>query len=160
VKATADSKVTQPSAPANAAVSSDATSVGPGGAAKTEASKTDRPATRQPKRDSSSDKSARVKDQSSSDKKEPQTTPRAESAAVTTAEKKEPVRKQEKQEKQDKPAKAEARKTTAATKPAPIQAPRDSKGIYTLKSAAPAPDSAKPSGSKKETPPPTVGAGD
>ncbi len=159
-KAPADSKATQPSAPAKAVVSSDATSTGPGGEAKTEASKTDRPATRQPKRDSSSDKSARVKDQSTSDKKEPQTPPKAEPAAIAAAEKKEPVRKQEKQEKQDKPAKAEARNTAAATKPAPIQATRDSKGIYTLKSAAPAPDSAQPSGSKKETPPPTVGAGD
>jgi ribonuclease E len=56
-------------------------------------------------------------------------------------------------------AKAEPKAAKAVVKPAPVQATRNSKGIYTLKSAAPGPEKA-PAAKKKDAPPPSAGAGD
>jgi ribonuclease E len=56
-------------------------------------------------------------------------------------------------------AKAEPKVTKAVVKQAPVQATRDSKGIYTLKSAAPGPEKT-PAAKKKDAPPPSAGAGD
>jgi ribonuclease E len=68
--------------------------------------------------------------------------------------------------KKDKPARPEAVEAPAAPKPvpqpvpSPVLATRDSKGIYTLKSASTKPESKTPSGGKQEPPPPTAGSGD
>jgi len=56
-------------------------------------------------------------------------------------------------------ATAEPKKAKPVVKPAPVQASRDSKGIYTLKSASPGPEKAAPA-KKTDTPPPDAGAGD
>lgn len=59
----------------------------------------------------------------------------------------------------DSVVKAEAMRTETGAKPAQVQATRDSKGIYTLKSVSPAPEA--PSTAKKaDGPPPSPGAGD
>jgi ribonuclease E len=76
----------------------------------------------------------------------------------SAAEKKAPVEKSG--TKQDSPAKARAGTVTPAAEPPQIQATRDSKGIYTLKSSSPA-EQGKPSApGSNQTPPSSAGAGD
>ena len=142
-----------PDSTANAPVSNEASPAKPRKETKSTEARKDQAKAPQPGPDSSSQK-ASAQSEPSADKKT-----EGDKAKTLKKDKPEKDKAEKVKAKKESPTKTEPNKAKAAIKPAPVQATRDSKGIYTLKSAAPGPKKA-PAAKKSDAGPPSAGAGD